>query len=86
MTSLVIKNFINHKRNNCKTYHYHSFIADHINHMVKGAHEVKKPPWQQLSSSACNSCELTRRHTIFQSGRGAASALRTRPSELQAKE
>lgn len=29
----------------------------------------KKPPWQQLSSSACNSCKLTRRHTIFQSGK-----------------
>lgn len=29
----------------------------------------KKLPWQQLSSSACNSCKLTRRHTIFQSGK-----------------
>lgn len=29
----------------------------------------KKPPWQQLSSSACNSCKPTRRHTIFQSGK-----------------
>lgn len=34
----------------------------------------KKLPWQQLSSSACNSCKLVRRHAIFQSGNGAVSA------------
>lgn len=44
----------------------------------------EKPPWQQLSSSACNSCKPTRRHTIFQSGKGAVSALWARPSDLQA--
>ncbi len=59
--------------NNYKTSRYHSFIDGRINQMANGAHEAKSP----LGSNgvAVHVIPVSLTTTIFQSGKGAISAL-----------